>query len=213
LRRSNPLSQFQHRWYVTVFFISEVIIISLFEFAYNSVEFFYLYISVTPLIIGVLIYLDRDLMIRLRFNFSPKDIVIIVSVVSGWLYIYAVYGYSLKYVFDTLYYPVMLEEFNFRFLVTNVLGKLIGLPRATVVQAFLYSLLYLSVLYYAPLGYPGIYFYLFPLDNFMMGLFYGALYMLRKSISTPMSLHLSLYLMDVFIPPALAFLPYTLSPV
>ncbi|MEM3676090.1 MAG: hypothetical protein QXV22_03425, partial [Thermoplasmataceae archaeon] len=148
-----------------------------------------------------------------RRSFSSINIVLFATVLMIWLYLYALNRYSLRYVFDTLYYPVMLEEFNFRLVILNVLGKILGFQRAIIVQAVLFSVFYLSVLYYAPLGYPGIYFYLFPLDNFMMWIIYGALYTIKKSVLLPISLHLSLYVMDVFIPPSLAWLPYTLSPV
>lgn len=169
--------------------------------------------GLTPVLFVIMSYFLADVKISLKQVFLSKDIVIFISVLSAWLYIYAITRSGTDYVFQTLYYPAFLEEFNFRFLIVRFLSKYIGVGRSVIIQAVVYAAVYSSFLVYSPAGYPGLYSFFFVADNFAMSCIYGGIYYLRKNIYIDLSLHLSLYVMDVFLPASLGWLAYVSTPV
>ncbi len=173
---------------------------------------FYLYIGLFPPIFFILVYLSDTTRKKLRELVISKDIVIFLAVISFWIYVYALDKLPIPYIFSTLYFPVLIEELNFRFVITNYLTEVMSLPRAVVVQAFLYTLLYSSYIIVLPGSYPGPYAPLFVIDMLSVGLIYGAVYYFRKNLYIDISFHLSLWLMAAVIPYLLVWIPYTFAP-
>lgn len=198
---------------LALFILSEIIILGLFFEISRGVLVFYLYMVVTPFLFVVMSYYLTDVKKTISRTILSKDMVIFLVFLFAWLYIYSLTRNGLEYVFQTAYYPVFLEEYNFRFLMTRFLKRYVGEGRAIVIQAILYALAYASFLVYSPAGYPGLYAVFFVLDNFAMSCIYGAIYYLRKNIYIDISIHLSLYLMDVFLPASLGWLAYVSTPV
>ena len=198
---------------LTLFFLSEAIIIGLFYVVSQSEVFFYLYLSVTPVLFAVLSYYLLDIRAVIQKVLLSRDLIVFAAIFVLWLYLYAVTRNGPSYVIETAYFPAFLEEFNFRFIVIRFLARYAGEGRAIIVQALLYTVAYGSYLVFAPAGYRGAYALLFVLDNFAMSCFYGAIYYLRKNVYFDLSIHMSLYLMDVFLPASLGWLAYTFTPV
>ena len=175
--------------------------------------FYYLYLSVTPLLFVVISYSLPEIRNAVSATLLSKDFMILISVLLFWLYLYALTRNGPVYVFETAYYPVFLEEFNFRFLIIMFLQRRFPIGQAIIIQAVLYSLLYLSFILFQGPGYPGIFMELFMIDNFAMAVTYGAIYYFRKNFYIAAAVHMSLYLMDVFLPSSLGWIAYVTTPV
>lgn len=173
---------------------------------------FYLYVGLSPAVFAFLIIASPQCRVRLKELALSKDLLFFLSVLSVWIYIYALVGQSIPYIFSTLYFPVLIEELNFRFVILNYLSELIPRTRAVIVQAVLYTLLYSGYLFMEPGSYPGIYGPLFLLDMLSMGLVYGGLYYMRKNLYLDITVHSSLWLMAAVVPGLLIWIPYTLAP-
>ena len=200
----------------TVLFVTlESVIFILFYMSLSAFAniFFYLYIGVTPVIFVVLISKIRILRKNAVQSLASKDMIIFFSIMVIWLFLYPILHQYAPYVVEISYYPVILEEINFRMIIARYLGKFVGLRKATVLQAILFAVFYLSVPIMEPGSYPGIYLPLFIFDTFGIGLVYGALYYVRKNIYLSASLHLTLYALSPIVPAGWGFLPYTLTEV
>ena len=200
---------------MAVFSLLEIVLFSLFYlnlYLTDSSVPFYLYVGLFPVIFLILVYLSDTARKKIRDLVVSKDLVIFLIVISFWIYVYALEKLPIPYIFSTLYFPVLIEELNFRFVVTNYLAEVMSLPRAVVVQAFLYTILYSSYIVVLPGSYPGPYAPLFVIDMLSVGLIYGAVYYFRKNLYIDISFHLSLWLMAAVIPYLLVWIPYTFAP-
>lgn len=175
--------------------------------------FYYLYLAATPVLFFLASYWSKDIRENLFRTLLSKDSLIFFSAIVIWLFLYAASHNGPLYVFETAYYPVFLEEYNFRFILLFLLKRKYSLGQAIVVQALLYAVFYSSFLVFYPSGFPGVFSELFFLDNFSMAILYGFIYYLRKNFYIPATIHLSLYLMDVFLPASLGWLPQIMTPV
>ncbi len=179
----------------------------------DHVLVFHLYIGISPLIIVVLTYFIPELRKVAKRAFLSKDMVVFIAVLSLWLYLYDVRHLGVSSVFSFLYYPVLLEELNFRFIVIEFLSSYVSEGKAVVIQALMYAIFYSSFVIFYPGGYPGFYTPIFVLDNFAMAVIYGAIYYVRKNIYIPLTIHLSFYLLLVFLPLSFGWLGYVTTPV
>ncbi len=173
---------------------------------------FYLYIGTFPAIMAILVFISPSAKGGLRSLAVSKDMVFFLSALFVWVYIFALVKQSVPYIFSTLYYPVIIEEMNFRYVITKYLSELTTPARAVGIQALLYALLYSGYLFMEPGAYPGLYAPLFIIDMISIGLVYGVIYYFRKNIYLDMTLHLSLWLFAAIVPPGLAWIPYTMAP-
>ncbi|WP_393970761.1 CPBP family intramembrane metalloprotease [Oxyplasma meridianum] len=198
-----------------LFVTMQIIIFSFFYLSLSAFAdiFFYLYMGIAPVIFVILISKIRILRENAVKSLASKDMIIFFSVMVVWLFIYPILHQYPPYVLEISYYPVILEEINFRFIIARYIGKFTGLRKATIFQAVLFALFYLSVPIMEPYSYPGIYLPLFIFDTFGIGLVYGALYYIRKNIYLSASLHLALYAISPIIPAGWGFIPYTLTEV
>lgn len=196
------------------FLILEIVIFLLFYSIYLSwLPYSYiLYVSITPVILCTLIYLQGDLKNRMKKFLLSRDIIILLAILTGWYYAYALYGIATSYLTTVLYAPVLLEELNFRYVVMEYIGKVMKAGSAVIAQAALYTIFYLSVLIATPGAYPGLYYWFFIIDLFSIGLIYGVVYLLRKNIYIDVALHFTLWAMIPFTPLWLAWLPYSMAP-
>lgn len=198
----------------TIFILLEIVLFALFylNLAIESTLPFYLYVGLFPLILFYLVFISKNLREKLRTVFLSKDMMIFFTVLIIWIFVYAFEKISIGYAFSTLYFPVLIEELNFRFLITEYLTEKIALSRAVVIQAILYTALYASYLIVLPGSYPGLYGPLFIIDMLSVGLIYGAVYYLRRNLYIDISFHLTLWLMAAIVPQALVWIPYTFAP-
>jgi len=199
----------------TFFILLELVLFALFYinlYLTDSSLPFYLYVGLFPPILFFLVYISESSRKELKKLLLSKDMIVLFAVISVWIYIYALDKLSIPYIFSTLYFPVLIEELNFRYLITSYLSEVMSLPRAIVVQAFLYTLLYASYIIVLPGSYPGIYAPLFIIDMLSVGLIYGAVYYIRRNLYIDISFHLSLWLMAAVIPFLLVWIPYTFAP-
>ena len=203
--------------FALLFAILEFVFFALFYFSQDSninhTLIFHIYIFTAPVIIVLLILVIPELRKKVKSLLSSKDLVIFVAVLSIWLYVYDVKHIGVSSVFSFLYYPVILEELNFRFIVIEFLKNYTSDGKAIICQALMYTLFYASFVIFYPHGYPGLYAPLFILDNFAMAIIYGAIYYLRKNIYLTTALHLSFYLLLFFLPLDLGWLGYVTTPV
>lgn len=198
-----------------LFLIFEAILFSMFYLTLwlkNSSIPFYLYIGLFPLFLFLLVYWSENARSKLKTLLVSKDIIIFFIVLSAWIYIYALEKVSIPFVFTTLYFPVLIEELNFRFIIMEYLSEFVARSRAVIIQAIFYTLLYAGYLIFLPGSYPGIYAPMYVIDMLSMGLVYGAIYYIRKNLYIDMSIHLSLWLMAEVIPFLLVWIPYALAP-
>lgn len=198
-----------------LFFLFEAILFSLFYLTLwikNSALPFYLYIGLFPIFMFFLVYWSDNARSKLRTLLVSKDMIFFFIVLSAWIYIYALEKVSIPFVFSILYFPVLIEELNFRFIIMEYVSEYVGPSRAVIIQAISYMLLYAGYLVFLPGSYPGIYAPLYIIDMLSMGLVYGAVYYVRKNLYIDMSVHLSLWLMAEVIPYLLVWIPYTLAP-
>ena len=203
--------------FTLLFAFLEFVFFALFYFSQDSyinhTLVFHIYIFTAPVIIIVLIWLIPELRKKVKSLLVSKDLIIFVAVLAIWLYAYDVQHIGVSSVFSFLYYPVILEELNFRFIVIEFLKNYTSDGKAIICQALMYTLFYASFVIFYPNGYPGLYAPLFILDNFAMAIIYGAIYYLRKNIYLTTALHLSFYLLLVFLPLDLGWLGYVTTPV
>ena len=195
------------------FIFSELAIFSMFYLMQVGTIFYYLYLGITPMLFALITYSVPEIRKAVSATLLSKDFLFLISVFLLWLYLYALTHNGPAYVFETAYYPVFLEEFNFRFLIITFLQRRFPIGQAIIIQAVFYSVLYLSFILFQGPGYPGIFMELFIIDNFAMAVMYGAIYYFRKNFYIAAAVHLSLYLMDVFLPPSLGWIAYVTTPV
>ncbi len=196
-----------------VFALGEFITIALFFLLSKGPLVFYLYMCLSPLIFVLLCLYLKDVRSAVRKMLTSRDLVIFAAVFFIWLYLYSISRNGPLFVVETAYFPAFLEEFNFRFIMVVFLKRYIGEGRAVVLQSLLYSVAYSNYLVFSPTGYPGFYLELFIIDNIAMACIYGAIYYLRKNIYIDISIHMSLYLMDVFLPASMGWIAYISTPV
>ena len=196
----------------SIFLVFEALIFAFFFLFYNYSILFYLYLYSTPFLLGVIIYLFRKDMPVAR-NFLSKDIFVLIAVIVIWIYIYALIKQPTSYVFSITYYPAILEELNFRFVIPEVISRKTGIGRAIVIQSILYTVFYLGLPILRPGSYPGIYLYILLFDNFALSILYGAVYYLRRSIYLDVALHMSFYLVEIFLTASTAWIATVLAPV
>ena len=202
-------------WFRYALFIAfEAVIFSLFFGTYLlGIPFlYYLYLTLTPLFMFILIYLRGNLRENLSKLMLSKDIIIFFVAISAWFYIYAVYRAGTSYLEVVLYAPVLLEEINFRYVMINYLAPIARGGIAVILQALVYMFFYSAVLIASPGGYPGIFAEFFLIDMFSIGLIYGSIYFLRKNIYIDMVIHFTLWAMIPFTPAWLIWLPYSMAP-
>lgn len=191
----------------------ETLIFALFYLFQVSVIFYYLYLAVTPVLFFLASYYSEDIRSNLFHALLHKDSIVFFSALIVWLFLYAASHNGPLYVFETAYYPVFLEEYNFRFVLIFLLRRRYTFGQAIVVQALLYALFYSSFLVFYPSGFPGVFSELFFIDNFSMAILYGFIFYIRKNFYIPATIHLSLYLVDVFLPASLGWFPQVTTPV
>lgn len=192
---------------------AEAAIFVMFYLIQVNFDYYYVYIGVTPLLFFLMSYYIPDIRNALSKTLLHRDSIYFYSILTIWLFVFAASRNPPLYVFETAYYPVFLEEFNFRFILIHLLKTRFTTGQSIVIQALLYALFYGSFLLFYPSGYPGIFFEFFLFDNFSMALFYGIIYYFRKNFYIPETIHLSLYMLSVFLPASLGWLPYVTTPV
>ena len=197
-----------------LFIVFEAVIFALFFGTYllGLPILYYVYLFLAPLFMVILIYMRGNLQENLRKLVLSRDIIIFMTVISAWFYVYAVYGASISYLEVVIYVPVFIEELNFRYVMITYLAPIVRRGMAVIIQAILYVTFYSVVLIASPGGYPGIFSEFFLIDMFSIGLIYGSLYFIRKNIYIDMALHFTLWAMIPFTPPWLAWLPYSMAP-
>ncbi len=194
-------------------FVFEIAIFAMFYLIQLGTLYYYVYIGLTPLLflLSSVYFKDvRGLIYKVLLN---KDLIILISAIFIWLFIFAATNNGPLYVFETAYYPVFLEQFNFRFLIITFLRRRFSFGQSIVIQGVLYSIFYASYIFFYPTGYPGAFLELFIIDNFSMAIVYGVLYYFRKNFYLAATLHLSLYLISVFLPASLGWIPEVTTPV
>lgn len=191
----------------------EPLIFALFYLFQVNTVFYYLYLGVTPFLFFLACFYIEDIRAVLSRTLLHKDFFYFASFLAIWLFMYAATKNGPLYVFETAYYPVFLEEFNFRFILIMLLKRRFNPGQAIVIQALLYALFYSSFLVFYPSGFPGIFTELFILDNFSMAILYGFIYYFRKNFYIPLTIHMSLYLVSVFLPASLGWIPQVTTPV
>lgn len=191
----------------------EPAIFALFYSIQVNVIFYYLYLGVTPLLFGLTSYYVPDIRKEIYGVLLHKDSIIFFSLIAIWLFLYAATKNGPLYVFETAYYPVFIEEFNFRFILIVLLRRKFAPGQAVIIQALLYAIFYSSFLVFYPSGFPGVFLELFLFDNFSMAILYGFIYYFRKNFYIPASIHMSLYLISVFLPASLGWIPQITTPV
>lgn len=207
----------QRRQYEILFFISvEAVIFSLyylFLYFIHNLALAGLIYSVyeygSPVLLALLIYYDRDLRKAALTTLKSKDVFLFIAAIFVWGYIFALKGFSLLSLF---YAPAIIDEINFRLVVTNFFGKFTNRSYSTIIQAAMFMSLYANYIVFEPQGFPGLYAPLYLLDMFMMGILYGAIYYVRKNIYLDITLHNTLYVLSFIVPSSLAWIPYIMLP-
>lgn len=191
----------------------EPAIFVLFYLIQVNVYFYYLYLAATPLLFLLASWYVVDIRKALYRALLHKDAIFFFSSLAIWLFLYAATKNGPLYVFETAYYPVFLEEFNFRFILMVLLKRRFADGQAVALQALLYAIFYSSFLLFYPTGFPGVFAELFFFDNFAMAVMYGLIYYFRKNFYIAATVHLALYLMTVFLPASLGWIPQVTTPV
>lgn len=174
-----------------------------------SATFYNLYIYLSPVLLAVMVIFIPSLRSGLSRVLGSKDLFILFFVVVVWIYIWGLHHISPTY----LFYPIaFIDEINFRYVITDFTSSYTGKPKAIIVQAVLFMLLYSSYLIFESQGYPGFYALLYLVDMFSMGILYGAIYFVRKNIYMDVAIHLSLFAMIPIIPAYLGWIPYSMLP-
>ncbi len=194
-------------------FLIEFAIFAMFYLIQVGTIFYYFYIGITPLLFLFASVYFQDIRGSIFKVLVNKDLVVLIAAIFLWLFLFAATRNGPLYVFETAYYPVFLEQFNFRFLIITFLRRRFSFGQAIVLQGVLYAIFYASYIFFYPSGYPGPFLELFIIDNFSMAIVYGVLYYLRKNFYLAATLHMSLYLMSVFLPASLGWIPQVTTPV
>ena len=192
--------------------MGEALIFGSFFFFFDFHILFFVYLYTTPFVFAMILFLFRQ-KLPIKKNFLSKDVFLLLAVIVIWIYVYALLKQSTIYVLSITYYPAILEELNFRFLIPEILSRKTGMGKALVIQAVLYTIFYLGLPLLKPGSFPGVYLYFFIFDNFATSLLYGAIYYLRKSIYLDISLHMSFYLIEIFLTASTAWIGAALAPV
>jgi CAAX amino terminal protease family. len=192
--------------------LGEALIFGCFFFFFDYHILFFVYLYAAPFVFAMILYLFRT-GLPVKKNFLSKDLLLLIAVIVAWLYVYALVKQSTVYVLSITYYPAILEELNFRFIIPEMLSRKTGMGKALIIQALLYTIFYMGLPVLKPGSYPGVYLYFFIFDNFATSLFYGAIYYLRKSIYLDIALHMSFYLIEIFLTTSTAWIGAALAPV
>lgn len=208
----------QRRLYEILFFVSvEAVIFALYYLflyfvpisLYVSNKLYITYEYGTPLLLGLFIWHDRDLRKAALLTLKSKDVFFLIAAIFIWGYVFALNGISPANIF---YAPAIIDEINFRLVVTNFFKKFTKAGTATIIQAFMFMMLYANYIVFEQGGFPGIYTPLFLVDMFMMGILYGAIYFVRKNVYLDIVLHNTLYVLSYIVPASLAVIPYVMLP-
>ena len=78
--------------------------------------------GISPLIFVVLISQIRVLKENAVQSLASKDMIIFFSVMGIWLFLYPILHQYAPYVVEISYYPVILEEINFRMIIAGTIG-------------------------------------------------------------------------------------------
>ncbi|GGM78054.1 hypothetical protein GCM10007108_15290 [Thermogymnomonas acidicola] len=171
-----------------------------------------LYLLITPLFFVLCFIYVRDVRENLRGAFLNNWIWLLVAVIIVFVFAYIADRQPVSFIFSTAYYPVLIEDLNFRYIFPVYLGRRVGMGRAIVIQSIVYTVFYLSAVVMQPGAYPGAYSVLFVLDMFATGIFYGGLYYLKRNPYPAICAHLALYLMIPFVPASGGWFPYVVVP-
>lgn len=191
----------------------EPVIFALFYLIQVNVYFYYLYLTVTPLLFILATVYVEDVRKEVYRVFLHKDAIFFLSSIAIWLFLYAASRNGPMYVFETAYYPVLIEEINFRFILLVLLRRKFAAGQSVIIQAVLYTIFYSSFLLFYPSGFPGVFMELFLFDNFSMAIIYGFISHYRKNFYISSTIHMALYLVSVFLPASLGWFPQITTPV
>lgn len=162
-----------------------------------------------PVLLVVYIYLNHDLRDAGLATLKSKHVFLFIAAVSVWWYVFALNKLSLMSLF---YAPAIIDEINFRLVVTNFFRKYTGITPAIIIQAVMFMALYANYAFFEPASIPGLFFPLYLVDMFMMGILYGAIYYVTRNIYLDTILHNSLYILSYVVPISLAWIPYVMLP-
>ncbi len=174
----------------------------------NSTLIYPAFEILVPVCLGLMFWFNRGVAWTAVKSLGNPDMFVFFFVLLFWIYIFAIKHINVISVF---WEPEFVDEINFRLFLIPFLAIFIGTKKAVFVQSVLFALYYFSFLVFFPQAYPGIYYTLFIVDMFSMGILYGVIYMIRKSIYIDMSIHLSLYAMS-FVVVSLGWIPYLFLP-
>ena len=197
---------------IFILFFSFLWQVNLLHFAAGDL-FYYLYVAFTICFTIYVSLTDKDLRSSLGQLVGSKDMIALMVIMVAWILVFAIAGQDTYQLF--LFYPVYLDEINFRFVIQRKVASYLGPGRAVVVQAVLFTLFYSSYFIFEVHGYPYPYNFLAIIDTFSMGIIYGLLYYFRKNIYWDLALHFSaigISYVAQFLPGYLIWLPYVLSP-
>ncbi|MCL4342532.1 MAG: CPBP family glutamic-type intramembrane protease [Candidatus Thermoplasmatota archaeon] len=166
------------------------------------------YAVLTPVIIAWMFLSNRDMAGSWLKSLGNPDMFVLFFAILAWMYVFSASRINPYAIF---WEQAFTDEFNFRLFLIPFLGKYVGKERATVIQSALFLLYYMGLLFFYPAGFPGIYYSLFIIDMFSMGVLYGVIYLVRNSIYIDLALHLSLYAMS-FVVVSLGWIPYLFLP-
>ncbi|MGP6220760.1 hypothetical protein [Caldiplasma sukawensis] len=168
-------------------------------------------------IISILLFYIMEKEKVIKSYLSPYGIIFLFSVLIVWIYLELVFGYGnslISYSLSSIFYPSFVELTIFAFISVEILSNYVDRGKATFLATILYFLYYFSVLINSLPGFPGIYFPIFMLDSFAIGLVYITIYSITKTIYFSVALEISLLIIINFYPLPVWFpaLYYTLVP-
>ncbi|AKA48868.1 hypothetical protein IX51_06855 [uncultured archaeon] len=167
-----------------------------------SYDTYLLYLIGMPAVLSAMILLDHRLAESARRAFISTDFLVLVGTISFWFFLYAFYGFGREQVLFALYAPVLLEEVNFRFVLIEYLGNALSREKAVIIQGILFGIWYAYYELFYQGTWPNVFLsVIFIFSMMSIGLIYGVVYYLRKSVYISMSIHLSLLLMALPIVP------------
>jgi len=171
----------------------------------NNSLFYGMSIAIGILTIPVTVLLYRSEVTR---DFSSSLIFFIILVTSLLVLVFFVsiidyrWGSTIPAIFIT---PVLIEEFNFRYLLQRILLRKYSPYAVVLFQAILYSVYYSK---YAVAGggsgYPFPYNLILVSSMFGMGLMYGLLAKISRNFFLPATIHLLIWSVFPWLPPAIA---------
>ncbi|MCL4335122.1 MAG: CPBP family intramembrane metalloprotease [Candidatus Thermoplasmatota archaeon] len=187
-------------WFLFLFFVRRTGV---------SEVLYELNIYLSPVLLIFLSCYDLDLRKALMNTLRSKDVFILIAAFTVWGFIFAYYGENAIGMF---YLPAIAQEINFRLVIFNFLRKYMSDFPAVILQALLFMVFYSNYVIFEPEGWPGIQLPIYLIDMLIMGIIYGALYYIRKSIYIDIILHNSLFDLILVLPAFLGFIPYTMLP-